>query len=140
MRLPEFLPRDVPDLRERVGGDNTYPTRRMTSFGKVQIESKEEMKARGLPSPDLAARYNATLLYALCTVLLWLGVATNLYRKRIFITVLEPRIVSHGRRPSVLMVSDGRAGLAEHDDFGAGHRPAGIDEAAGAPRGGESHK
>jgi hypothetical protein len=35
----------------------------MTSSGKVQIESKEEMKARGLPSPDLADAF-CLALYA----------------------------------------------------------------------------
>ncbi len=38
----------------RLRSELTAPTYRMTSSGKVQIESKEEMKARGLPSPDLA--------------------------------------------------------------------------------------
>ena len=33
----------------------------MTSSGKVQIESKEEMKARGLPSPDLADAFNLAI-------------------------------------------------------------------------------
>ena len=34
-----------------------------------------------------ASPHNASLMYALCTVLLWLGVAAVLYRKRIFIKV-----------------------------------------------------
>ena len=38
----------------RLRAELTAPTYRMTSAGKVQIESKEEMRARGLPSPDLA--------------------------------------------------------------------------------------
>jgi len=37
---------------QRLRAELTAPTYRMTSSGKVQIESKEEMKARGLPSPD----------------------------------------------------------------------------------------
>jgi len=39
---------------QRLRAELTGPTYRLTSSGKVQIESKEEMKARGLPSPDLA--------------------------------------------------------------------------------------
>jgi hypothetical protein len=39
---------------QRLRAELTAVTYRMTSSGKVQIESKEEMKARGLPSPDLA--------------------------------------------------------------------------------------
>lgn len=39
---------------QRLRAELTAPTYRMTSSGKVQVESKEEMKARGLPSPDLA--------------------------------------------------------------------------------------
>ena len=38
----------------RLRQELTSATYRMTSSGKVQIESKEEMKARGLSSPDLA--------------------------------------------------------------------------------------
>jgi hypothetical protein len=38
----------------RLRSELTAPTYRMTSSGKVQIEGKEELKARGLPSPDLA--------------------------------------------------------------------------------------
>jgi hypothetical protein len=30
----------------------------MTSTGKIKVESKEEMKARGLPSPDVADSFN----------------------------------------------------------------------------------
>jgi phage terminase large subunit len=39
---------------QRLRAELTGPTYRLTSAGKVQIESKEEMKARGLPSPDIA--------------------------------------------------------------------------------------
>lgn len=39
---------------QRLRAELTTPVYRMTSGGKVQIESKDEMKARGLPSPDLA--------------------------------------------------------------------------------------
>jgi phage terminase large subunit len=39
---------------QRLRAELTAPTYRHTSAGKVQIESKEELKARGLPSPDVA--------------------------------------------------------------------------------------
>jgi phage terminase large subunit len=39
---------------QRLRSELTAPTYRHTSAGKVQIESKEELKARGLPSPDVA--------------------------------------------------------------------------------------
>jgi len=39
---------------QRLRAELTGPTYRLTSSGKVQIEAKEEMKARGLPSPDVA--------------------------------------------------------------------------------------
>jgi phage terminase large subunit len=39
---------------QRLRAELTAPTYRHTSSGKVQIEAKEEMKARGLPSPDVA--------------------------------------------------------------------------------------
>lgn len=48
---------------QRLRSELTAPTYRMTSSGKVQIESKEEMKARGLPSPDLADAF-CLALYA----------------------------------------------------------------------------
>jgi hypothetical protein len=38
----------------RLRAELTAPTYRLTSSGKVQLESKEELKARGLPSPDVA--------------------------------------------------------------------------------------
>jgi phage terminase large subunit len=41
-------------IYQRLRAELTGPTYRHTSSGKVQIESKEEMKARGLASPDLA--------------------------------------------------------------------------------------
>jgi hypothetical protein len=47
----------------RLRAELTSPTYRMTSSGKVQIEGKEEMKARGLPSPDLADAF-CLALYA----------------------------------------------------------------------------
>jgi phage terminase large subunit len=43
---------------QRLRAELTAPTYRMTSSGKVQIESKEELKARGLPTPDLADAFN----------------------------------------------------------------------------------
>jgi hypothetical protein len=46
---------------QRLRSELTAPTYRMTSSGKVQVESKEEMKARGLPSPDLADAFNLGL-------------------------------------------------------------------------------
>jgi hypothetical protein len=39
---------------QRLRSEQTAPTYRYTSSGKVQIESKEELKARGQPSPDVA--------------------------------------------------------------------------------------
>ena len=39
---------------QRLRSELTAPRYRLTSSGKVQIESKEELKARGLGSPDLA--------------------------------------------------------------------------------------
>lgn len=48
---------------QRLRSELTAPTYRMTSSGKVQIESKDEMKARGLPSPDLADAF-CLALYA----------------------------------------------------------------------------
>jgi hypothetical protein len=46
---------------QRLRAELTAPTYRMTSSGKVQIESKEELKARGLPSPDLADAFNLAI-------------------------------------------------------------------------------
>jgi hypothetical protein len=34
-----------------------------TSLGKLKVESKDEMKKRGLPSPDLADAFCLTLAY-----------------------------------------------------------------------------
>ena len=48
---------------QRLRAELTSATYRMTSSGKVQIESKEELKARGLPSPDLADAF-CLALYA----------------------------------------------------------------------------
>jgi len=48
---------------QRLRSELSAATYRMTSSGKVQIESKEEMKARGLPSPDLADAF-CLALYA----------------------------------------------------------------------------
>ena len=48
---------------QRLRSELTAPTYRMTSAGKVQVESKEEMKARGLSSPDLADAF-CLALYA----------------------------------------------------------------------------
>ena len=46
---------------QRLRAELTAPTYRMTSAGKVQVESKEELKARGLPSPDVADAFNLAL-------------------------------------------------------------------------------
>jgi phage terminase large subunit len=46
-RLPD-------DAYARLRSELTAPTYRFTSGGKVQIESKEELKKRGVSSPDLA--------------------------------------------------------------------------------------
>jgi hypothetical protein len=48
---------------QRLRSELTAPTYRMTSSGKVKVESKDEMKARGLPSPDLADAF-CLALYA----------------------------------------------------------------------------
>ena len=48
---------------QRLRAELTAPTYRMTSSGKVQVESKDEMKARGLPSPDAADAF-CLALYA----------------------------------------------------------------------------
>jgi hypothetical protein len=48
---------------QRLRSELTAPTYRMTSSGKVQVESKDEMKARGLPSPDVADAF-CLALYA----------------------------------------------------------------------------
>ncbi len=48
---------------QRLRAELTAPVYRMTSGGKVQVESKDEMKARGLPSPDLADAF-CLALYA----------------------------------------------------------------------------
>jgi hypothetical protein len=46
---------------QRLRSELTAPTYRMTSSGKVQVESKDELKARGLSSPDLADAFNLAL-------------------------------------------------------------------------------
>lgn len=48
---------------QRLRSELSAASYRMTSSGKVQIESKEEMKARGLASPDLADAF-CLALYA----------------------------------------------------------------------------
>jgi hypothetical protein len=48
---------------QRLRSELTAPTYRMSSSGKVIVESKEELKARGLPSPDLADAF-CLALYA----------------------------------------------------------------------------
>jgi phage terminase large subunit len=39
----------------------TAPTYKFTSNGKVQIESKDDLKKRGVPSPDVADAFNLAL-------------------------------------------------------------------------------
>lgn len=58
--LLSFARLDEPTY-QRLRSELTAPTYRMTSSGKVQVESKEELKARGLPSPDLADALNLAL-------------------------------------------------------------------------------
>jgi hypothetical protein len=54
----------LPDtIYHRLRAELTAPTYRMSSSGKVIVESKEELKARGLPSPDLADAF-CLALYA----------------------------------------------------------------------------
>lgn len=55
------LARMPDDQYQRLRAELTAPTYRFTSSGKVQIESKEEMKKRGVPSPDLADAFNLAL-------------------------------------------------------------------------------
>ena len=58
---PLSLARLDEQIYQRLRAELTAPTYRLTSSGKVQIESKEEMKARGLPSPDLADAFNLAI-------------------------------------------------------------------------------
>lgn len=58
---PLSLARLDEQLYQRLRSELTAPTYRMTSSGKVQIESKDELKARGLPSPDLADAFNLAI-------------------------------------------------------------------------------
>lgn len=46
---------------QRLRSELTAPTYRFNSSGRIVIESKEELKARGLPSPDLADAFNLGL-------------------------------------------------------------------------------
>lgn len=48
---------------QRLRAELTGPTYKMSSSGKVVVEGKEDMKARGLPSPDLADAF-CLALYA----------------------------------------------------------------------------
>lgn len=45
----------------RLLSELTAPTYKFTSEGKVQIESKEDLKKRGVPSPDAADAFNLAL-------------------------------------------------------------------------------
>lgn len=53
-RLPEPVYR-------RLLAELTSPTYKFTSNGKVQIESKDDLKKRGVPSPDVADAFNLAL-------------------------------------------------------------------------------
>jgi hypothetical protein len=46
---------------QRLRSELTAPTYKLTPGGKVQVESKDTMKARGLPSPDLADAFNLAI-------------------------------------------------------------------------------
>ena len=46
---------------QRLRSELTAPTYKFTSSGKVQIESKDDLKKRGMPSPDLADAFNLAL-------------------------------------------------------------------------------
>ena len=46
---------------QRLRSELTAPTYKFTSNGKVQIEGKDDLKKRGLPSPDLADALNLAL-------------------------------------------------------------------------------
>jgi len=50
----------IPDQGELIA-ELTAPKYKLTSSGKVQVESKDEMKKRGIPSPDLADAFCLTL-------------------------------------------------------------------------------
>jgi phage terminase large subunit len=51
---------DEKDYR-RLLSELTAPTYKFTSNGKVQIESKDDLKKRGVPSPDVADAFNLAL-------------------------------------------------------------------------------
>jgi phage terminase large subunit len=51
---------DEKDYR-RLLAELTAPTYKFTSNGKVQIESKDDLKKRGVPSPDVADAFNLAL-------------------------------------------------------------------------------
>lgn len=53
-RLPEAVYR-------RLLAELTSPTYKFTSSGKVQIESKDDLRKRGVPSPDVADAFNLAL-------------------------------------------------------------------------------
>jgi phage terminase large subunit len=53
-------PADVP-LIEKLIGELTAPTYDFTSLGKRKVESKADMKARGVPSPNLADAFLLSL-------------------------------------------------------------------------------
>jgi phage terminase large subunit len=78
-RLPD-------DAYARLRSELTAPTYRFTSGGKVQIESKEELKKRGISSPDLAD--------AFC---LWLY-AKGRAKRRVSSVSVPQRRVHNGRR------------------------------------------
>jgi hypothetical protein len=52
----------IPDLVE-LKQDLAAPTYRFTPADKIQLESKDDLKARGLPSPDLGDALALTFAY-----------------------------------------------------------------------------
>jgi predicted acyltransferase len=66
-------------------------TERITSVINVTRADGSKVDLRTLIYENLFASWaqpiNASLMFAICTVLLWLGVMTILYRRRIFIKV-----------------------------------------------------
>jgi hypothetical protein len=60
------IPKNFPDLAdtpliEKLIGELTAPTYDFTSLGKRKVESKGDMKARGVPSPNLADAFLLSL-------------------------------------------------------------------------------
>ena len=55
--IPDTLPRD---LAERLTGELASPKFKFTPGEKIKVESKDDMRKRGIGSPDLADAYVMT--------------------------------------------------------------------------------